>query len=63
MINQFFLDYHDILFYIHSKTEREKASYTTNIIFNKKTVSELKLKATLFVNKCKNILDKNEKEQ
>lgn len=39
-----------------SKQEREKASYSSQIAFDKKLVQELRLKTILFVNKAKEIL-------
>jgi len=58
LINKVYLDNNDILFYVQSKQEREKASYSSQIIFNKKLVQELRLKTILFVNKAKEIMEK-----
>lgn len=58
-INRIYLDNNDILFYVQSKNEREKASYSSQIIFDKDLVNELKLKTLLFVNKCKEIIEKS----
>jgi len=51
-----FLDYQDILFYVESKNKRETASYSTKISFDPKEIEQLKLKATLFVNKIEQLL-------
>jgi uncharacterized protein (UPF0332 family) len=56
LINRFFLDYQDIVFYVQSKNRREKASYSSSYYFDKAEVEELRLKAILFVNKAKEIL-------
>ncbi len=56
LLNFVYLDNQDILFYIESKQEREKASYSSQIEFDKKKISELVMKTVLFVNKCKEIL-------
>jgi len=53
------LDTEDILFYVQSKQEREKASYSSRILFDKSLVSEMKLKTRLFVNKAKGIIEDN----
>ena len=58
LINRIYLDNNDILFYVQSKNEREKASYSSQIVFDKKLVSNLRLKTLLFVNKCKEIIEK-----
>ncbi len=56
LINQVFLDSQDIMFYVQSKTEREKASYSSKIVFDEKLINEVKLKTILFLNKCLGIL-------
>ncbi len=56
LINKFFLDYQDLLFYVESKNKRENATYSTKYEFDKKTVNDLRLKAISFVNKVKDIL-------
>jgi len=56
LINRFFLDYQDLVFYVQSKNRREKASYSSSLCFDKSEVGELRLKAILFVNKAKEIL-------
>lgn len=54
-----FLDYEDILFYVESKNKREDATYSTKLLFGKKEVEALRIKAILFVNKIKDIIFKN----
>ncbi len=56
LLNNFYLDTQDIQFYVESKLEREKASYSSQIVFDKTTVNTLQFKTILFVNKCKEIL-------
>lgn len=55
LLNSF--DAEDMLFYVQSKQEREKASYSSNILFDQKLVNEIKLKTRLFFNKAKEIID------
>ena len=56
LLNKVYLSNEDILFYVKSKEEREKASYSSQIIFDKKNVENLRLKTLEFVRKAKNIL-------
>lgn len=56
LINKFYLDYQELLFYIQAKNKREEATYSSKYKFDKKTVDELKLKAILFINKAKEII-------
>ena len=58
LINSFFLNYQDLLFYIHAKDRREEASYSTKYKFDKEGAEELRLKAIDFIEKCKSILDR-----
>jgi len=51
-----FLDYEDILFYVETKNKREDATYSTKTRFDKKDVEKLRIQATMFVNKVKDIL-------
>ncbi len=53
------LDYEDILFYVEFKNKREDASYSTNLLFDKKDVEELRIKAVLFVSKIRSIIRNN----
>lgn len=59
LINKTYLDNNDILFYVQSKQEREKASYSSQIAFDKKLVADLRLKTLLFVNKGKEIIEES----
>ncbi len=56
LLNKFFLDYQDLLFYVQAKNKREEASYASVYKFDKKVVEDLRLKTILFVNKAKTIL-------
>jgi len=51
-----FLDYEDVLFYVETKNKREDATYSTKTRFDKKEVERLRIQATMFVNKIKDIL-------
>lgn len=57
MVNKTTIEKEEVLYYIQSKTERTKASYSTNILFDKKDAEELQKQAIKFVNKVKEILD------
>jgi len=50
------LDYQDILFYVESKNKREDATYSTKTNYTKQDVEQLRIKATLFISKVKDIL-------
>ena len=56
LMNKVFLDSQDIMFYVQAKNEREKASYSSKIIFDKKLINEIKLKTILFFNKVLEII-------
>lgn len=58
LINNFFLNYQDLLFYIQSKNKREEATYSTRYKFDQNIVEELRLKAIDFIDKAKNILER-----
>ena len=51
-----FLDYEDILFYVETKNKREDATYSTKMLFDKKEVEKMRIRAVMFVNKIKDIL-------
>ena len=51
-----FLDYEDVLFYVETKNKREDATYSTKTLFDKKEIERLRIQATMFVNKIKDIL-------
>lgn len=57
LIDRFFLDYQDLTFYVESKNKREEATYSTKRMFDKKLVELLRIKAALFVDKVKGILN------
>ena len=57
LINVFFLDYQDLLIYVHTKDKREEASYSSKYNFDKNKVEELRLKTIDFINKARGILD------
>jgi uncharacterized protein (UPF0332 family) len=56
LLNRFFLDYQEILFYVQSKQKREDATYSTQIKFDKTLVNELRIRAALFIDKAKQII-------
>ena len=57
LINRCFLDTQEIVFYVQAKERRQDASYSTRIIFDRQLVSELRIKAALFVDKAKRIIE------
>jgi len=57
LINTFFLDYQDLLFYVESKNKREEATYSSKYVFDRKTVEELIGRTRLFVGKAAEILE------
>ncbi len=59
MLNIIYLDNEDILFYANSKDQRENASYSTQISFDKKSIESLREKTLLFVRKANDIINKN----
>lgn len=59
LINKFYLDYQDLLFYVHSKQKRQDSTYLSNYKFDKKDVEILRIKSIEFINKVGEIL-KNE---
>jgi uncharacterized protein (UPF0332 family) len=56
LLNRFFLDYQEMVFYVQSKQKREDATYSTQIKFDKALVNELRIKAALFIDKAKQII-------
>ena len=56
MLNKIYLDNEDVLFYVKSRKEREKASYSTQIAFDKKEVEELRSQTLLFIRKAQEII-------
>lgn len=51
------LDYKDLLFYVETKNKREEAAYSTRTLFDRKEAGRLRLQATLFVNKIRDLID------
>lgn len=58
MIDSFFVDYQDLVFYVESKNKREDATYSSRRIFDKNMVESLRIKAALFVGKIKGLIKK-----
>lgn len=56
LINKFYLDYQDLLFYIHSKQRRQDSTYSSNYKFDERDVEKLRIKSIEFVNKVKEII-------
>jgi uncharacterized protein (UPF0332 family) len=56
LINMFFLNYQDLLFYVSSKERREEASYGTKSNFDREEVEKLRAKTAQFIDKAKIIL-------
>ncbi len=56
LLNRFFLDYEDLVFYVQSKNKREDATYSSKLIFDAALLEELRIKAVLFVEKAKTIV-------
>ncbi len=56
LINMFFLNYQDLLFYVQLKDKREEASYGIKYNFDKNDVEELRLKTIQFIDKARRIL-------
>ena len=57
LINNFFLEYNDIMFYVESKTKRREATYSTKFKFDKTEVTNILTKTIMFLNKTKRILN------
>ena len=62
LINVFFLDYQDLLIYVHTKDKREEASYSSKYNFDKDKVEELRIKTIDFINKARGILNSQIKQ-
>jgi len=56
LINKFYLDYQDLLFYIHSKQKRQDSTYSSSYKFDKKEVENLRVKSIEFVNKVRELI-------
>lgn len=57
MINNLFIDYQDLIFYVESKNKREDATYSSKRFYEKNTVETLRMKAALFVDKVKEMIN------
>jgi len=51
------LEKEDVLYYVSAKQNRNKASYSTEKIFELKEVENIRIKAIMFVNKVKGIIE------
>ncbi|PIS06095.1 MAG: hypothetical protein COT80_02565 [Candidatus Buchananbacteria bacterium CG10_big_fil_rev_8_21_14_0_10_33_19] len=47
----------EVLHYVEARNKRSRASYSTDIVFDKNEAEKLRLKAISFVNTVKNIID------
>jgi len=56
MINNLFIDYQDLIFYVESKNKREDATYSSKKIYNTSSVEILRIKTALFVDKVKEMI-------
>jgi len=57
MVGNITIEKEEVLYYIEAKTQRSKASYSTNILFDEKEAENLQKKAISFVNKVKEIIE------
>ncbi len=57
MIGKTTIEKEEVLYYVEAKIKRNKASYSTQKIFDKHEVEMLRIKAIAFVNKIKEIID------
>lgn len=57
LIDSLFIDYQDLTFYVESKNKRELATYSTQRAYDKKLVENLRIKALIFIDKVKQIID------
>ena len=56
LINNLFIDYNDLVFYVHSKKKRQEATYSTKYNFNTSLVKTLIQKTRIFISKVEDIL-------
>ena len=56
LINNLFIDYQDLIFYVESKNKREDAAYSSKRLYDKREVESLRIKAALFVDKIKRVI-------
>lgn len=59
LINKTTVGKEEILYYTEAKSKRNKASYSTNHLFNENEVESLQKKAIKFVNKAKEIIEQD----
>lgn len=57
LIDSLFIDYQDLTFYVESKNKRELATYSTQRAYDKSLVENLRIKALVFVDKVKQIIE------
>lgn len=57
LINNLFLDYKDLLFYLDIKQKREISSYSTNYRFDRDYIESLRTQSLKLINKMRDILD------
>lgn len=62
LINNSTIEKEYILYYVESRKQRSKASYSTRFDFTKEEAESLRLKAIKFVNKVKEIVESKELE-
>ncbi len=60
MINNLFIDYQDLIFYVESKNKREDATYSSKRLYDEAAVEILRIKTAIFVDKVKGMI-KNQK--
>jgi len=58
LLNEFFLDADDLLFYARARNKREEASYSTKLRFDKQDIGEVKVKTMLLIEKMRRIIQK-----
>ena len=57
MVSQTTIEKEEVLYYVDAKSKRTKASYSTDILFDKNEVELLQKRAIGFVNKVKEIIE------
>ena len=57
MIDLLFIDQQDLIFYVESKNKREDATYSSQRVYDKKLVENLRVKAVIFVDKVKQMIE------
>ena len=57
MIDLLFIDQQDLIFYVESKNKREDATYSSQRVYDKKLVENLRVKAVIFVDKVKQMTE------